>query len=333
MNVLFIWKVNARLKQYLQNGLHSLNNLQLIFPAECTVENFIELAADADVIVGWRPTGELLAAARNLKLFINPGAGVQHLISLFREVAAERQICLVNGHGNSYFTAQHGVALLLSIMNKIVLHHNWMKQGKWRLGDQEAASIPLRNRKVGFLGYGHVNSKIHKMLSGFDIDFAALKKSWQEKSIPRLKQFEPTGLADFLSFCDILFCAVPHTSHTTGLIGKRELKLLGEDGIIVNLSRGAVIEEKALYEALCENIIAGAALDVWYNYQPQPDAEGRKYPFNFPFQQLENVVLSPHRAASPFDDLQRWNEVIENISRLAAGRTDFINLVSLENEY
>jgi phosphoglycerate dehydrogenase-like enzyme len=94
-----------------------------------------------------------------------------------------------------------------------------------------------------------------------------------------------------------------------------------------------VINEKALYERLKSKKLTGAALDVWYNYNPEPDKQGKKYPSHYPFHELDNIVLSPHRAASPFDDLQRWNEVIENIQRFCSGRTDFLNVVDLEREY
>ena len=79
--------------------------------------------------------------------------------------------------------------------------------------------------------------------------------------------------------------------------------------------------------------IAGAAIDVWYDYRPEQDETGRKYPYDHPFHELDNVVLSPHRGASPMDDLHRWNEVIENISRYSRGRTDFLNQVDLERGY
>jgi len=80
-------------------------------------------------------------------------------------------------------------------------------------------------------------------------------------------------------------------------------------------------------------MIAGAAIDVWYNYKPEMDDLGRKYPFSFPFHKLDNTILSPHRAASPFSDLQRWDEVVENIKRVSSKRTDFLNIVELDREY
>jgi phosphoglycerate dehydrogenase-like enzyme len=94
-----------------------------------------------------------------------------------------------------------------------------------------------------------------------------------------------------------------------------------------------VVDEESLYHALENRIIQGAAIDVWYEYRPDEDLKGRKYPYQFPFHTLDKVVLSPHRGASPFDDLKRWDEVIENIRRFSEGRRDFLNVVDLDREY
>ena len=203
-------------------------------------------------------------------------------------------------------------------------------------GDKEAKSIPLRYRKVGLLGYGAINSKVHKFLSGFNVDFSVLKRTWEEKELDcptEIKRYIPTQLHQFLEYIDTLIIAVPQTSDTVGLIGQRELRLLGPEGLLVNVSRGIVVDEQSLYESLKNGIIAGAAIDVWYEYRPEPDDDGKKYPYSFPFYELENIILSPHRAASPFDDLERWDEVIENIKRYVAGRTDFLNIIDLERSY
>jgi len=125
-------------------------------------------------------------------------------------------VTLVNGHGNSYFTAQHAVALLLSLTNKIIPHHNWMTSGKWRLGDNEAASIPLRRRNIGFLGYGAVNQKVHKFLLGFDLSFAALKRKWE--IIPTdLKKVD--GLALPLALYNVELLNSSRAFNLTGNIG------------------------------------------------------------------------------------------------------------------
>ena len=332
IKVLCIWEVRPELQEYLQEHLGQVS-AEIIFPEDISKNNLIKLAKDADIIIGWQPTKEILLAAENIKLVINPGAGVQHITDLFKELEKEGKIIpLANGHGNAYFTAEGAVALLLGHMNKIVPHHNWMAEGKWRFLDEQAKSIPLRHRKVGFLGYGHVSQYIHQFLAGYEVKFHALKTGWKEQP-ENLKTYTADELHEFLKNIDILIEALPKTPETIGLIGEKELKLLGPDGIIVHLGRGEIIDEKALFDALKNHTIEGAAIDVWYDYRPEPDTEGKTFPYHYPFHELENVVLSPHRCASPLDDLERWHEVVDNILRAAAGRSDFINLVDLEKGY
>ena len=339
INVLFINETSKQTRDYLANNLTDFTNINFIYPSNFSPQNLLEIVPNADVLIGWRPTKQLLENANRLKVFINPGAGVKHLIDLFQEITKQKEVILINGHGNSYFVAQHAVALLLTLMNKIIPHHLWMKQGKWRTGDSDAASIPLRFRKIGLLGYGAINQKVHKMLSGFDISFHIMKNSWQgytEHYITEFKKYGPSQLREFCSEIDTLIIAVPHTNLTENMIGEEELRLIGKEnknGLVVNVARGEIIEEKALYNSLKDNIIAGAAIDVWYNYKPSEQKNGRKYPYNYPFHELNNIVLSPHRGYSPFNDLLRWNEVIENLKKMSRGERDFINIVDLKSEY
>lgn len=333
--VLFIWDVPERLADYLNSGLDDLEDLILVYPDRHDEEEYLRLVEDADIIVGWRPSEELFEAAHRLQLHINPGAGVQHLLPRFREFYKENTVTLVNGHGNSYFTAQHAVALLLALTNKVVRHHNGMVSGLWRTANAEARSTPLRNRHIGLLGYGAVNSKTHRFLSGFDVEFSVLKRSWNknEKLPTQVNKFVPTQLHEFLERIDTLIIAVPLTEETEGLIGEEELNLLGEDGFLVNMGRGGIVVQEALYRALSDGKIRSAAIDVWYDYNPKPDDEGRFFPYEYKFHELENVVLSPHRGASPMNDLKRWDEVIENIKRFHQGRFDLINVVDVERGY
>jgi phosphoglycerate dehydrogenase-like enzyme len=334
--VLFLREHKERLKEYLRAGFCDLPGVELVFPPDTKEETLLEYAPEADIIVGWRPTPELLAAAEKLRLFIMPGAGVQHLIEPFTELNCEREVTLVNGHGNAYFTAQCAVSLLLSLMTQVIPHHNAMAAGEWNRHFGEPETIPLLRRKVGLLGYGAVNRKVHRFLSGFDVEFAILRRDWgrETNALPTpVAEYSPEWLSEFLSAVDILIIAVPMTPQTEGVIGGDELALLGESGLLVNIARGKVVDEENLYLALRDGVIAGAALDVWYEYHPEADDAGRKYPYTHPFHELDNVVMSPHRAASPFSDLERWDEVIENIRRFADGGTDFLNIVDLERGY
>lgn len=334
--VLFIWDVGRRLRDYLSSRFDQCSGIDLIFPPHPSPDEYVKLASDAHIIVGWRPTKDLLQAAGRLQLFITPGAGVQHLVEPFRDVNRSRKVILTNCHGNASFVAQHAVALLLALSNKVVAHHNWMVEGEWRRGDDAVKSTILRSRRVGLLGYGAVNQNVHQLLSGFNLSFSILRRTWRHAHAPlptRAKRHSPPDLRSFLEEVDILIVAIPLTSLTRHLIQKKELELLGSDGLLVNVARGHIIDEASLFTALKDQIIAGAAIDAWYDYDPAPDCKGRRYPFSHPFHELPNVVLSPHRAASPLDDLTRWEDVIENIRRYAEGNPALLNVVDLTREY
>lgn len=332
---MFIWKVSEALRDYLRKELEGVE-VTLIFPEGKEDEDLMAHASRADVLVGWQPKQELLDACGRLKLLINPGAGVQHLKERFAYLK-ERGVVLVNGHGNAYFTAEHIVAMLLGVCNRLISHHQFMLEGKWRTGDKEAKSIPLRDRKIGLLGYGHVNKCVHRLLAGFGCSFSVLRRNplaevEQDLATPA-DFYGSERLADFLTVIDTLIIAVPSTAQTKGMIGTAELKLLGEPGIVINAGRGDVIVEKDLFDSLKAKTISQAAIDVWYNYKPEEDSEGRKRPYQYPFHELNNVLLSPHRAASPFDDVERYWDVAENIRRFANGNQDYLNEVDLTEGY
>jgi phosphoglycerate dehydrogenase-like enzyme len=257
-------------------------------------------------------------------------------VKWFNEQGRSRGITFVNGHSNSIFVAQHVVAMLLALLNNLIAHHNWMAAGEWRKGDPDAKNIPMKGRIIGLLGYGAINQKVHQLLSGFEVNFAILRRTWKGRD-PNLptpaKKYNTSQINEFLDEVDTLIVALPLTHETEGLLGHDELIRLGENGIVINVARGAIIDQTSLYQVLKDHKIAGAAIDVWYTYQPEPDEKGQKYPYEKPFHTLDNILLSPHHAASPFDDLDRWDEVIDNIRRFAQGRKDFTNLVDTQRGY
>lgn len=331
--ILFAFKVNSALKTYLESKLNE--QFQLLYAESSKEEDILPLLDNVEVIIGWRFTDEIFKQAKNLKLLINPGAGVQHIVEAFKDTLQAKGITLVNSHGNAYFTAQHTVALLLSLSNKILLHHQLLKTGNWRSGDKEGISIPLKNRSVGLLGYGAINQKVHRMLKVFGSPFSVCKyRKWEEKpDKSTCFSIQENELSAFLKNIDVLICAIPSTKENKNLINAENLQLLPSNALIVNVGRGDVIEEKALFDFLKINSTSGAAIDVWYNYRPEANEKGEKYPFSLPFHELENIVLSPHRAASPMNDLQRWDDVIDNINEFSKQNSSFKNIVSLEDGY
>ena len=190
-----------------------------------------------------------------------------------------------------------------------------MKDGRWGTGDDEGKSVPLWNKKVGLLGYCAINQKVHQILREFNCKFSILIRSWKNNKDPlktSAEKYEPERIMEFMKNIDICIIAIPQTTKTENLIGRKKL---GKNGYLINVARGKIINEKDLFDCLQNHVIVGAAIDVWYKYHPEEDKDGRRYPYSYPFRTLDNIVLSPHRAASPFDNLERWDDVIENLKK------------------
>ena len=323
VNVLIGRKPEPREEEYLKERLGSRSDIVLHWPEDEEEDTLLALLPEAEVFVYWRFTEAMQVAAKQLQLYIVPGSGAQIVLEDVRVFNQRyRPIQLVNEHGNGHFVAQHVLAMLLSLLNSLPAHDRWMREGKWRLGDAEAASRPLTEQGVGLLGYGAINQEVERLLQPFGCPI----------SIYRSNSAENQSLEAFCREVEVLIVAVPILPATTGLVDAAVLKALGQDGIIINVARGPVVDQQALYEALRDKGIAAAGLDVWYTYRPEKDSEGRRFPYEYPFHELENVLLSPHRAASPGVHARRWHDVIENIERYAEQRP-LINVIDLERGY
>ncbi len=328
ITVLFTNKYDADTRAFLRERLKKAASVYFF---EAGKEDApADVLKKAEVIVGWVPIKPLLERAENCVLFQTPSVGVSgKRLEFFRE---HPEIKIANSHANAYAVAQHSLALLLSLCNRIIPYHLDMISGEWTPNSDYISSIVLKNKTAGLLGFGAVGRQIRDFLSPFQLDFIACTYSGKGPAQKVKKYFRYDDRHNFLKHTDILFAALPLTRETRGMIGQEELRLLGKEGIIINVSRGAVIQEKALYDALKNEVIAGAGLDVWYDYDPETQ-DGKKYPFHYPFHELSRLVCSPHRAASPFTAQDRWDDVMENINKVNAGRRDFVNLIDPEKGY
>jgi phosphoglycerate dehydrogenase-like enzyme len=118
--------------------------------------------------------------------------------------------------------------------------------------------------------------------------------------------------------------ALPLSAETTGIIGASELAAMKPSAFLINVARGDVVDETALYNALRDRTIAGAAIDVWYRY---PGADGTGMPANLPFHELPNVIMTPHIAGSTEPTFfYRWELINENLRRIGTGEP-FVNVV------
>jgi phosphoglycerate dehydrogenase-like enzyme len=127
-----------------------------------------------------------------------------------------------------------------------------------------------------------------------------------------------TGELDrLLTECDIAVVSAPLNEHTEGMIGASQLRALGPDGVLINVGRGPLVQEKALYDALADGVIRAAAIDVWSRY---PSGDGVSAPSELPFAELPNLLMTPHSSGVTRDTFTgRVDDITANIGRLQRG--------------
>ena len=224
--------------------------------------------------------------------------------------------------------------MLLALARRIVQRHKAFPDIDRHRGTE------LRGKKVGIIGLGHIGVEIAKRLQAFEMKILALKRRKSEELQEKMKlEFlgEPEDLDYLLSESDFVIVIAPLTPATRGMIGDREIRLMKPSAYIINVARAAIIEEEPLYQALKENRIAGAALDVWWVphwWDPKWKPELNK-PSKFPFWELPNVITTPHNIG--YADFTRYSEnsvriMAENIGNIAKGKPP-INQVDKEHQY
>ncbi|MHA2284021.1 MAG: NAD(P)-dependent oxidoreductase [Promethearchaeota archaeon] len=307
------------------------NDVELITPEKGTEEELIQLARDVEIIVCTHLSDIVVENAKNLKLIQKTGAGVDALP--FDAIGDDVFVANTSG-ANPVPLAEGAISLLLALARRVVQRNNLFPKIDRHRGTE------LRGKKVGIIGLGNIGIEIAKRLQAFEMKILALKRRKSEE-LKRRMNLEflggPEDLDYILSESDFIVVIVPLTPATRGMIGERELKLMKPSAYLINVARAAIIEEKALYFALKENRIAGAALDVWWiphwwdpKWKPELDKPSR-----YPIWELPNVIATPHNIG--FADYTIFSEnplriIAENIRNIANGKPP-INQVDKEHQY
>lgn len=256
-----------------------------------------ELPAPPDyhILIAGRPEREHLTASYNLRALLIPWAGVPEST---RELMLEfPQIAVHNLHHNALPVAEHVVALLLAASKLIVPMDRTMRRGDWTPHYESSRSVLLQGKTALILGYGAIGQKVARLCQGLGMDVIAIRRLGSAPDAIEETRIAPLeALNRFLPRAHALLICLPHTPETTGLIGAKELALLPPEALLVNVGRGPIVDEAALYHALRDGRLHAAGLDVWYNYPADTDSRSQTPPSDYPFQDLDNVVMSPHRA-------------------------------------
>jgi phosphoglycerate dehydrogenase-like enzyme len=287
--------------------------------------------ADHQILVAGRPNREHITGNPDLEALIVPFAGLPpETLALMREFP---QIAVHNLHHNAGAAAEMAVTLLLSAAKFIVPIDRAMRRHDWRPRYRSNPAVVLGGKTALILGHGAIGQHVARMCGGLGMDVIAMRRRATDD--PSEAVHPPEALHSLLPRADVLIIALPLTSETEGLIGKEELALLPAKAVLVNVGRGPIIDEEALFSALCDSTLHAAGLDVWYNYPTDAASRSNRPPSAYPFHELDNVVLSPHRAGTGGAEeieMRRMAHLASLLNAAAAG-DEMPNRVDIEAGY
>ena len=265
---------------------------------------------DADVYVG-HPTREVFLAARQLRWVHSPGTGINWIMNLPELV--ESDVVLTNSLGSHTTSmADHVLGMMITFAH--CMRELWDDQ-RSRVWEPEkylpAEYEELAGRTLGILGLGGLGKAIARRGYGADMDVSAVDIRPMDP-IPEVKEvWGLDRLDDLLRMSDWFVVTAPLTHRSKGMIGARELALMKPTARVIIISRGAIVDEDALVEALRAGTIAGAGIDAF---------ETEPLPADSPFWSLENVLITPHASAFTQETWDGRREVLrENLRRYLAG--------------
>ena len=245
----------------------------------------------ADAVVCGRLSAEELVGSNQLKAVIVPFTGLNNFPV---EKIRKRNIALYNTHANAPYVAEHAIALALALLGRVNEFHNDLKQGVWnRTKKDQDMWTTLRGKRCGIMGYGNIGKCLASYLKPFDCKTTGFRRN--------ITQTEDDSGVDLTNSLDelfqkseVIFNLLPLSPETKHLINPQNIaKLKGK--YVISVGRGETIHEETLYNALKDNSVSGAALDVWYKYPGRDN--NPVMPANFPFWELPNVVMSPHKSS------------------------------------
>jgi len=194
----------------------------------------------------------------------------------------------------------------------LFINHNKIIGGDF---DQKTNTRTLRGKICGIIGYGSIGKATANLLKGFGVKIYGINSTGKtEENIDFIGTL--TDLNYVLKESDILIISIPLNEITRGLIGKKEFDLMKDDAVLINVARGAIIQEEALYEHLKSHPNFMAGIDAWW-YEPFNFGE---FKLNYPFFELPNILGSPHNSAIiPGALIEGQKRAIENISNFLNG--------------
>lgn len=282
--------------------------------------------AEIDVLVTLAFTAAMgKAAGPRLKLVQLPAAGLDRV----ERAALPSGALLANAYGHETGIAEFIIGAMLSLTRNLVRLDSALRlgvwPGPWAPGKPRLPpAAELAGKTLGILGYGHIGQALARRARAFDMNVLAIRRDLSAAHDGLADLGGPERLDETLRRADYLAITLSLNNATRGLIGPRELALMKASAYLINVARAEIVDGDALYRALADGRLAGAALDVWYRY-PQDDRP--TLPADQPFHELPNVLMTPHMSGGTQGTIQsRAALVASNIDRISRGEMP-LNLV------
>jgi phosphoglycerate dehydrogenase-like enzyme len=275
----------------------------------------IDAFGEADVLIGVQ-LNRAHPAPRKLRLYHAPAAGVDAIDRAC--LPAGVPLCCCFGHEAAI--AEYVMTALLLRHVPIPAADRDLRQGKWTYwaSSRDALRTELGDMTLGIVGFGHIGKAVASRAKAFGMTVHVANRSRLTAGPIVDRAFSLAELPAFMGSSDYVLVTLPHNAETEGLIGAAALAAMRPHGVILNVGRGPVIDETALYDALKSRRIGGAVIDTWYVY-PSP-ADPAPYPSRHPFHTLPNCTLTPHMSGWTHGTIRRRQQTIaDNIGRLTRG--------------
>ena len=262
------------------------NNISVDVKTGLSEEEIVKIIPEYDGMVvrsATKVTKNIILAAKNLKVIGRAGAGVDNIDVV---AAKEKNMIVMNTPGgNANATAEHAFALIMSVLRKTPYANETTHKGQWEKKNIKGAE--LSKKTLGIVGFGNVGVRLSQLVKGFDVKILVNSKSLasRKKDFPNVND---VSFDDLISNSDIISFHCKAAADGKPLLTKEHYKKMKPTTYIINAARGNIVDEKDLNDALNENLIAGAALDV---FSKEPAKENIL--FNNP-----KAILTPHIAAS-----------------------------------
>ena len=276
---------------------------------------------NADVIIGVKFNASL-PLPRHLRLFHAPAAGTDAIDPDLLPASA----ALCNCFGHEAAIAEYVMTALLLRHVPLAAADADLRAQRWTYwaGRLTGLRTELGGQTIGLLGFGHIAKAIAARAKAFGMGVHVANRSTVSSPLVD-RYFSLAEMQSFMGSADALVVSLPLAEQTRGLIGQAELAAMRPEAVILNVGRGPVIEEQALFDALAERRIGGAIIDTWYQYPTPTQAECA--PSSLDFASLPNVVMTPHMSGwTTGTVLRRQHTMADNIARLTDGRS-LLNVV------